>query len=606
MSKAQDPFAPTTDPSLYVPRPASEKALDALIEGSVKGTQHSLLLGPTGMGKSLLLRVLARRAEGDLHCIHVPVPTLDPEGVTLWISTRLPGGRRPAGTEALLEVANERPLLLLVEDAELLPAESAQTLAELHSASSGAIRAILAVNDTECPEHLALAFEPGAQQVALSDAMTRDEVADYVARRLAAAGVPQSVAEHFGSSAIAQIHDSSGGVPMQVNHAARRMMPSAARSLAPTLPDAGLWQDPEPPLPPEIDLPPEPVLPRRTRASWRRGRGLGWGIAAGLVPFIAGITIGVWMRPTAAPEDEQGADRVAEEAEAPVNTEISAPTLPAAPPLPTDPETVADAKATSPVAPIDGAAQGESEVPSAARTEVAAPPAVADDAAESLAASASSNPSQVASPPPRDSAATIADSVATAATEPTETRVFGEPELDAEGVRATPVIATTRPSQVGEALPEFRAEPVQEEAARPPEVASLPNSPPGAAVTGATVPGSAVVGATPPGSSPSFTQRPFPEDVATPRPGASFANELFLDSEPPAFIEIDGRPVGATPIRVDGLRPGPHRLVAHFETGETMTREVVVGSERSEVMLRGPMRRTPRASVPPGAGNFEP
>ncbi len=75
----------------------------------------------------------------------------------------------------------------------------------------------------------------------------------------------------------------------------------------------------------------------------------------------------------------------------------------------------------------------------------------------------------------------------------------------------------------------------------------------------------------------------------------------MVRAEPRAFVEIDGHAFGPTPIQITGLRPGTHRLVAHFQTGETMAQELVLSSGERELELRGPVRRPPRLESPSSA-----
>ena len=580
MSKTQDPFAATSDPSLYVPRPATEAVLDQLAACAWNGDGVAALLGPSGVGKSLLLRVLARRAEAELHCVHVPVPTLDPEGIILWVASRLPGGRRLAGTEALLEVARERALLLFVEDAELLPEESARALGELHRASSGAIRAVLAVNAEELPKSLDEAFAGSCQCVVLSQPMTRDEVADYVTSRLAAASVPQSVAERFDAGAITQIYEASGGITSKVNAAARRHMPSAARSIAPHPPEPALWQDPFPTEAPVSDRDeesPVPVLIPPERAWW----GIGAACAA---TFALGLFLGFWLR-----------DR-----------ELY---------LLRDP-----AAAVPPVA------SDATTIPSESIPESIAPPAsvaIADRAATAPEAPEPADPSPAipsVAPDPEPAAAVVARAEAAPARPAASRRPQGPPPAPVAAIEAPrdPVRALTpeapplpTPSPSAAVTPPVAA-PTPSASARPstePTTEAAVSAPAPATQTAAAEPEpiaapaarlEPTAAASDPAPPPTETREPDPsqtqsEPAVAPLPPveARFAAELGLSADPPAFVELDGQRAGVTPIRITGLRPGVHRLVAHFETGETLSREIVLSSGLNEFTLSGPMRRAP-------------
>ncbi len=575
MSKAQDPFAATSDPSLYVPRQATERALEALADAVWHQGGIAALLGPPGVGKSLLLRVLARRAEDALHCIHVPVPTLDPEGITLWVASRLPGGRRLGGSETLLEVARERPLLLLVEDAELLPADSARAIAELHRASAGAIRAVLAVNAEALPANLSEAFDPEIVQVSLDEAMDRDEAVEYVTRRLAAAGVPQSVAERFDPAAVANLHDVSGGNPARFNVVARGHMPVAARALTPRPPvpeDAGLWQDPFPLEPAVLQETPPPRDRARRRWMW----GLSWAFGASALTFAVGLLLGLWLRGGT----DGGGPRTAWEGlpERPARAEAPAEGRPEIAVLPTPSTAAPEAEgAEARRAPPEAIASSATPLATAPRIDPAPPPSPPTEGPEILAPASPAAPAAPATP-----------SVAAIGMEASGPADLESPEA--------PVVRTPpRPEEA----------PVP--AAATPEVAALPAPDEPASERSLerfAAPSQGEVGSQPTTetagaarAAPAARDEPAPASrraLFAPELPPELTAELVLDADPAAFVEIDGRPFGPTPIRISGLRPGVHRLVAHFKTGETMSQELVLSSGSRELTLRGPVRRAPQ------------
>ena len=76
-----DPFAMLTDPDAYLPRPASEQALDELERAVLLHESPVALFGPPGIGKTLLLRVLARRLQGSFRAVK---PLLEFSYSTTW------------------------------------------------------------------------------------------------------------------------------------------------------------------------------------------------------------------------------------------------------------------------------------------------------------------------------------------------------------------------------------------------------------------------------------------------------------------------------------------------------------------------------------------
>src|SRR3954451_21393828 len=140
-------------------RSSEREVLDRLLE-RVRGAQSAVLVvrGEPGVGKSALLRDCARRASGfrvaqigggesemelpfaGLHQLCTPMldrlhALPDPQRAALCVALGLSSGAAPdrflvalATLSLLAEVAAERPLLCLVDDAQWLDAASAQVL----------------------------------------------------------------------------------------------------------------------------------------------------------------------------------------------------------------------------------------------------------------------------------------------------------------------------------------------------------------------------------------------------------------------------------------------------------------------------------------------
>ncbi len=511
--------------------------------------------------------MLARQAESLLNCVHVPVPTLDPEGLTTWIASRLPRSADASGVEVLLHAARQRGILLLVEDAENLPEESARALAELYLASDRAIRCVFTSSAEEAPSALVEAFDTGLVQVVLDEPMSRAETADYVAQRLAGAGVPASVAERFDARVIDQIHAATGGTPARINHAARECMAAAAKPLsapahaaAPV--QAALWQDPFP----ETEAPAPRPVPRRRRPrrhaprAQRRGRRRGWGLAllAGAATFGIGLILGPWLRGplpgslTEAPRRTPPVPAVGERSEnrPPLRPTVDAPDAPA------------PSGALAPVA------------------EVAAAPA--PPVAEPGRVSFPAEPE----PPPvtqRQLETERSEAYASAA------------RAVAPSAPASPATAEA-PSVPPEPEPAPEAPKIARPAPTPPQRATTAPPPEGKAT--AIIGPRAVAGAHPPfervPSTPQETSRFLRGETTTSGPEAA----LVLRSDTPAAIEIDGRSVGSTPLRVAGLRPGTHRLIVRFVDGVTMSRTLELEAGDRDITLYGPVRRPPPAAAP--------
>ena len=68
---ALDPFGETSNPDEYVPREASEEGLLALGR-AVRSGRTAALSAPPGFGKTLFLRLLAKRLAPGFRCLFLP------------------------------------------------------------------------------------------------------------------------------------------------------------------------------------------------------------------------------------------------------------------------------------------------------------------------------------------------------------------------------------------------------------------------------------------------------------------------------------------------------------------------------------------------------
>lgn len=231
---AVDWFGMNADPSAYIPRPATDAALDALERAAAQGRAPALLMGPSGMGKTLLLHVLASRLEDEMLPVYLPMPTL-PQSELCALALGLlerPGGRHPE--EHLLALAAEqraagRPLVLLLDDAGSMNPEAARGMASLAAVSHGGLRLVLAVTDGPEAYRIAEAVGPDLVAVPFKEPMTCSETRDYVRRRIARAG-GLDAARRMGADLLARIHVESGGVPARV-HLVSSLLLRAIRSL---------------------------------------------------------------------------------------------------------------------------------------------------------------------------------------------------------------------------------------------------------------------------------------------------------------------------------------------------------------------------------------
>jgi hypothetical protein len=106
-------------------------------------------------------------------------------------------------------------LVLLIDDAEAMPEETAPQLARAARESDGALRLVAAAAETAAGP-LAQTWDH-AERVTLRKPMDLEETSRYLVAHLEAAGLPEAVRAAFDASSISELHGRSGGIPGRVN-----------------------------------------------------------------------------------------------------------------------------------------------------------------------------------------------------------------------------------------------------------------------------------------------------------------------------------------------------------------------------------------------------
>jgi type II secretory pathway predicted ATPase ExeA len=226
METAMDPFGATCDPRLYVPRLDSEAALTSLHEGLVAGRRVLALSGPPGLGKTMVLRMLAAQLRG-ARCVYVPYAALAIEELAQVVLDAV--GESAPHAEAVSTLAAYakqtlgEPLVLLLDDASALPGATARALRQQADALDGALRLVAAAVDDARAAAAIAALGDDILHVRLRHPMTPPEVGAYVRGRIDRAGI--DAAEHaLHDEQIERLAAESAGVPRDVNTLATLML----------------------------------------------------------------------------------------------------------------------------------------------------------------------------------------------------------------------------------------------------------------------------------------------------------------------------------------------------------------------------------------------
>jgi type II secretory pathway predicted ATPase ExeA len=216
-----DAFGETSNPADYVAREASDLALSKL-EWCVSAGQPAALVGPPGLGKTLLLRLLVERTAPKLRSMFLPYGALDLRELCAWALGLLDEPASDAPLQALVWLARSRArdgsgLLLLIDDASAMPIATARGLGEAIVHAEGGLRVVLAAADDAAASRVVAAMHPDTLEVRLSEVMTLAETQRYLHGRLELRRAPAIAKARFDAPTVERIHRLSGGVPRRIH-----------------------------------------------------------------------------------------------------------------------------------------------------------------------------------------------------------------------------------------------------------------------------------------------------------------------------------------------------------------------------------------------------
>jgi type II secretory pathway predicted ATPase ExeA len=403
-ARQAEPFAATADAASYVPRRATETALEALEWALRSGRRTLVMTGPAGIGKTTLLRVLQRRLGNDFRSIYAPYAALPADELCAWLLGLLDEKSQGDPEEELLAFARESAtrchgLVAAIDDAGSIPLATARRLTALVARAEGALRMILVCGDEDPAESIYPALGPVFEEIRVEEPLCLDEAIHYIDRRLERAQAPESVRARFVPDTVRTLHRQSRGIPGVLHQLASevvrgRLPEHGAEPGAGARVEDVSWHDAPPVVAWEAgddeedydrEVPPELLRARsRLRRLQAPPRTLLIAGAALLIALAAAVL--PWLRPTLLPPQPlEGIPEPQAPQEPAVQPsvawpEVAPPSLEPAPPLPAPREEVAEVvpQPVAEVVPSEAAGVGGApldEVPSAPPTpsQTAAP-----------------------------------------------------------------------------------------------------------------------------------------------------------------------------------------------------------------------------------------
>jgi len=214
-------FRETVDPRSYVPRTDTEDALDALA-GVFRGDDLAgVLCGPPGLGKTLVLRLLEGRHRDVSRPVYLPYASLELDELWAWTLGLLGQPRVADVDRAVEDLAREgrqqgRPLVLLIDEANSMPLDTARGLGERVAELSGDLRLVLTAPDDARTSRVVAALGLDVLDCALRAPLSADETHRYVSERLREAGAPSELFERLRRPVLRRLHGLSGGNPRRL------------------------------------------------------------------------------------------------------------------------------------------------------------------------------------------------------------------------------------------------------------------------------------------------------------------------------------------------------------------------------------------------------
>jgi type II secretory pathway predicted ATPase ExeA len=228
LDESPDPFGLASTPSAYVARASSERAVRALDNALIE-TQIPALIGAPGLGKTLLLQRVAARLDDHTAPVYIPYSILTLRELCTFVLGLVEEPITDDPQRELLHIIqelrrNRASLLLLIDDAAMMPLETAEQLAEWAEASKGALKIVLAAVESPEARTVFSAFGDRLRLIRLDEEMSLAETREYILRRLAIVGAAPILRDAFDDETIEILYRKGHGNPRAINVAAQSVV----------------------------------------------------------------------------------------------------------------------------------------------------------------------------------------------------------------------------------------------------------------------------------------------------------------------------------------------------------------------------------------------
>ncbi len=231
----EKPFAATCDARAYYPTETHQgRALEAGATRSKNRRGAALLIGPSGSGKSLLVRLLAEQLSNAYRpFVHLVFPQMPVEDLLSYLAAELGANASKLETSnpstdgsvrriqhRLAEIGSQgKHAVVAIDEAHLIEERRAFEALRLllnFESESGPALTLLLVGQTGLAPMLARMpqLDERLAVKCLVRALSVEETMSYVQHRLAAAGSDRTI---FEPAAIEALHEISHGLPRQIN-----------------------------------------------------------------------------------------------------------------------------------------------------------------------------------------------------------------------------------------------------------------------------------------------------------------------------------------------------------------------------------------------------